>query len=768
MKFTIDNLDDLGPRDYTQFVDAEHLPKIVRALNRPAKMTMSLVSSGKLFRVPEAGARVCLEKMDGTKLFTGYLETSPESVYLGEGKNGAVYRYDVNATGEEYLLDRRAALPRTAFIQRSGGSVVRELTEDICPGVFELEAVQPLAALPRFRSTPAKTWSEQMGEVALRSRAVYRVHNGKVVFDKLGLTTHPIDEAADDFFPGSLQVQRLARTLNDVTIVGRSEPDAYVKDYFLGDGYALRFSMSETPFLNRASTLVEEEYEGDTLRPQYWEVVRGMDSIAISGGKLRVNESAGSAAEVLFTEQLELGAASHLQHGDFEFTVASDGIVGGLYAHGSTRDNAHCLAGFRIEKSGTQSTIKAFVNGVVASSSITTVAGHKYVLSTRIYADQACRVQQTYYSSESARGGEQIASHARVVLEVHEIDPATPATIAEPSKVLYDGVLTAAPGFCDYALVNGNDLHCRIAYTRLRRIASVEVRSALQGQSSRLRLVGALSEGGECSVSTEPALYFYAASPPQPNEAIVASYRSSKRSMARLADESSVAEQSRFNDNGVRSSVIEITVPEPRNSTDCANAAKALLDDCTKPAWSGSYEASSEEFPGDVFPGDKVSITAPSRQATFDATVREVGLAIRDIRSDLAIIRFSFANDAADPLAYTFQRVSAAGYFEADPVAVSANPVIVADLPRAEVKAISSTFVTVDSGTGVPPGGGFEVRRSDAGWGPTNDRNLIGRFTATSFNVPRISRVQDYWLRMYDAANNYSQHSTLLHIDYPL
>jgi hypothetical protein len=62
-----------------------------------------------------------------------------------------------------------------------------------------------------------------------------------------------------------------------------------------------------------------------------------------------------------------------------------------------------------------------------------------------------------------------------------------------------------------------------------------------------------------------------------------------------------------------------------------------------------------------------------------------------------------------------------------------------------------------------------EVRWSDAGWGEFNDENLAGRFTTQSFTLPRLSRVEDYFLRQFDASvpRKYSRHSSALHIDFP-
>ena len=63
-----------------------------------------------------------------------------------------------------------------------------------------------------------------------------------------------------------------------------------------------------------------------------------------------------------------------------------------------------------------------------------------------------------------------------------------------------------------------------------------------------------------------------------------------------------------------------------------------------------------------------------------------------------------------------------------------------------------------------------EVRWSDTGWGQNNDRNLVGRFSTQSFTVPRLARVQNYYLQQYDASSppKYSRYTSALHLDYPL
>ena len=63
-----------------------------------------------------------------------------------------------------------------------------------------------------------------------------------------------------------------------------------------------------------------------------------------------------------------------------------------------------------------------------------------------------------------------------------------------------------------------------------------------------------------------------------------------------------------------------------------------------------------------------------------------------------------------------------------------------------------------------------EVRAHDYGWGVSNDRNLLGRFNSQTFSLPRITRTQNYFLRLYDNSSppRYSRYAAALHVDYPL
>ena len=71
MKMIIDNHDGMGQVDYSAYLDAEHLPKLKRKLNRAEELQAWLVSDGAGFRVPASGARVTLQRDDGFRIVEG-------------------------------------------------------------------------------------------------------------------------------------------------------------------------------------------------------------------------------------------------------------------------------------------------------------------------------------------------------------------------------------------------------------------------------------------------------------------------------------------------------------------------------------------------------------------------------------------------------------------------------------------------------------------------------------------------------------------------
>ena len=475
-----------------------------------------------------------------------------------------------------------------------------------------------------------------------------------------------------------------------------------------------------------------------------------------------------------YVEKLELAGGMMMQHGQVAFNAASSGTIGGIY-NGPVGD-ANCIAGFKISPSGGNCTIQALVNGGRHGTPLATTPGHQYAFTTQLFCNEAHRVHQTYLSSThpagSGRGGDSVAAAMRVVLAVHDVDPNNPGTLAAPATVLFDDVLPAPPGFAIYALANGPNLCVSVSFTRLQHIVDTEVRSMIPGGQFRTRLTDSLADGGECYVTSSAELRFYPPYPPQQNEQVVVAYRSSARAMARVQDQNSIAAHHNGSDSGRRSYVRRLKLPPAPTSIDCENAALAMLDDTVQPAWAGEYRVLSDFLPvSDVMPANAVQVSAPSRGAAFTAIVREVDLQVVSLRDDRSEYLLRFSNDAAELLAFEFETMTLP-----EPLTtmftttVPSSSLYLPSLTAAQVTNVIATEITVDAGIAPPPGGGIEVRRSDGGWGAGSDGNLAGRFTTQTFNLPRLSRVQGYYLRQYDASSpaKYSRDSALLYVDYPL
>lgn len=181
MKITIDNLQGLGPQDYTEALDGTVAPGIVRKINQPALFQCSLLGSAPGFVVPIAGARVTVAKAAGSFLFTGYLIQAPQLEHMGHGEQGAVYRYELIAESDEFLLDQKALPNRTPFVARSAGSALRQLAQDLLPGGFDTSAVEDVDVLAAYEVNQEKKFSYHASEIALAARASYRAMNGALM-----------------------------------------------------------------------------------------------------------------------------------------------------------------------------------------------------------------------------------------------------------------------------------------------------------------------------------------------------------------------------------------------------------------------------------------------------------------------------------------------------------------------------------------------------------------------------------------------------------
>ena len=540
------------------------------------------------------------------------------------------------------------------------------------------------------------------------------------------------------------------------------------------------FYLSQTPFQQSRTALIDEEYSGPGLDEATWSTRDPSTAISVSAQALQVNGGTGQDGQstVQFIEKIEMGGAQELQHGDITFAGPSRGVLGGLYA--GDISSAGCLAGFQVTPSGSGSNIQALVNGSATGPIVPTTASHRYVLTTYVYSMEVYRSGETYHSSlrpaGNGWGGATVQADVRIVLELQDIDPSIPSTMVAPATVLYDDVIADAPEFCTYALVNAATMQCSIAYTYATHISLAEVRTALPNANYTTTLVESLSDGGQCSIASSTSLDFYPQYVPPLNTYIVASYRGRGRAVAEVANSTGVSRLQNGADDGVRGIVKAMKTPSARTQADCENAALALLDDAGGAAWMGTYQTWSDFLPGgaiDIFPGDALAVNVPSRNALFSAVVRRVSVDAVDPANDRSMYAIEFANDLATPLALKDESSTTTVPLQDLQARLSTTQVgsyYAANITDAQITQVTSTTVQVDAGIAPGNGLGIEVRAHDYGWGTANDRNLLGRFNTQTFTLPRLAKTQNYFMRLYDNSSppRYSRYAAALHVDYPL
>jgi hypothetical protein len=165
-----------------------------------------------------------------------------------------------------------------------------------------------------------------------------------------------------------------------------------------------------------------------------------------------------------------------------------------------------------------------------------------------------------------------------------------------------------------------------------------------------------------------------------------------------------------------------------------------------------------------------LAVNVPSRLADFQAVVREVEIAFQDLAGEHGLYVIQFSDASARTLSFEVEVAKISTPLAINEITnAQVGSTVLDDLTSAQITAVASTTASIDTGIAAPIGGGFELRWSDSGWGQFNDENLAGRFTTQAFTLPRLSKVEDYFLRQFDASvpPRYSRHTTALHIDFP-
>jgi hypothetical protein len=773
LKLTIDNHDGLGAVDYSPCVLAGRPFRIVRRLNEPVVCEVTLLpAQGR--SAPARNGRITVADDDGNLLFTGYIATEPAPELAGRGTTGAVYRTVVSAISDDILLSRQSIPPAAASYGLTAGQALQTLLARVEVGGIAAQISQATQSVSQYEAMSGRSWAENTGALANSTRNAWRLMNGTLTMLPVGAVTHNLSEADGTLSLSSLELSMVKALANDVTVCGEEEPCAYVTEFFEGNGMTLQFNLTREPYIPPDSRRrpVTELFDGPTINPQLWALDDPGAALSLTSAGLTCCGGSGRYGGTMLSSvsDLELGGSLVLELGGVQFGAQTTGIMNGCYNGGGFAP-ANCLFGFQVTQPSGATTISPLINGVVAGSSFTPVSGHLYTLRARFSSPEVERILQAYYAAGTDNavqlfGSRYIDAGCTLVLEVQE----TSNGVAGAPVVLYSGSLSMVPPTSPFVPLNSSCLQCSIGCITVEQQGPLWITSTIPGGTPVARRLGTPAQGADCTIDRAGRLLFYPVATPQTGEVLAVSYRTRRRSVARLANSASVASESAGGAlPGTACWMGTVTSPAPRSSADCENAAQAILCVSTSraAAWSGRYTACNPELQGDIWPGDVLAIAATSAGVTASLIVRSVQIDLACTAPSLAKYTLIFANDWADELAVrTTAAIPSDVWLPQQPQTTTP----LASLKSLCVTAVTGSEIQIAAGVTAPAGGGFEVRRRDwaftAGQGP----DLVLRSPVPNFTLPRQAAMERYYIRMYDGSNppNYSRFSSAVFVNLPL
>lgn len=775
MKVTIDNQDGKGPLDYSQTICADHAAEkavaITRSLNEPTLARLQLDCANHGMATPAVNAWVAITADNGTFLFTGYVPSAPEPVFMGYGSAGPEYRSIVNALSEDWLLNREA-LPQTApLLGQTAGEMARILTNRVNPTLVQMNGLEDVGTIGFFQSMPNLSWSQNIAALANQARSAYRILNGQLTLAPVGTTVHDMSDRLGTLDYAALSATNAKQLVNDVTLTGLSQPMEYVTELFEGDGATVLFQLQRNPFRIPRPILLDEEFQSPTLNTSIWQVSDTGGYLSVSGGGLAMSGGTGvdGATALASIEPVELGGEVIIEAGFVQLNSGSDGIVCGLYS--GTVQMGNCIAGFRVSTSGTNTIVSPFVLGNEVGTTYTLQAGHSYILRIRVHSSELHRMMNSYFSYGSGGptvfGGGTVQSPLQLFFELQDMALLPYVNIG--STILYDGTIPSSPGTATFGCVNSFNLAGTIGYFKVTQPGTVWIVSTPSGGAPYTRRIGLANQGADCNVLRDGFVHFYKLGTPQPGEILAITYRVAAPSVSRLAN-NSIGQEGGTGAPTVSQFVGHVVRPPARSSIDCENACQSLLNFSanSSAAWKGNYRFYNLQDQQDIWPGDALDFSSSSNGLNTNVIVRRVVIEWTSGSPEVLNYTVEFANDWAEAIAMKLSdAIPPEVILPLEPA--FATGAYLGNLNALQVASISSTEIQVNANATPPAGGGFEVRSRDHTFGATVHEALVLRSPVPNFTITRSADEEQFYIRMYDASNPplYSQLSSSIFTNIP-
>ena len=598
-------------------------------------------------------------------------------------------------------------------------------------------------------------------------------------------------ESDSQFDPAALSVSPVENPVyNDVIAVGAIEPQAYVREYFIGDGLTGRFPLKFPMFGAVSSKLLEDDFTA-ALDANRWTETDPDSAISIASNSLRFQASSVSGNNRLTAKQgVEIAGVVELRSGRVRFNAASSLLIGGLFSS-DTGLLANCVAGFLAAPNGGQSDLRAVVSGAAAGPTYTTVAGKTYQFAVTMNCPVQVRRRRPFYSITSQFGGEDVSANATVSFSVLEL-PDNESD--KPTEVLkYSASISGIARFLFFTELAGPvttpgsaDVNANFCLLRKPITAELWTRKTADAGYVQRRLGDKADPEAWASViaGTEGhELIFFQDRIPDAREKIKLVYRAAGQARVRVRRDASVTlEASRAGDSGVRTAVLPSIQPPPRDSAELERALQAFIDDATTPRYEGEWEFHTRSYSPSTepLPGKLLTVDAPTRHPRFVAPVDSVQsdfLFIDESQTDIIrhTVHFGSAVRLEEELSETEPPENALeGALDtlidtAQVEFASVGAAFAADRPDGDFSGtLTSTTAQIDMGAA--PSSAYEVRKTDAGWGTGATINdVLASDPATqTFTIPRSTRDVLAFIKNRDGAGLVSRFPTAIRLLYPL
>lgn len=750
MKVTIDNFDGQGQLDYTAQLCGKTPALIERKLNRPSQCL--LVLAPRPLASPVAGARVMVIADGGVLLFTGYVIAAPARVFQGMDSEGPLYVLDVSCQSDEFLLQGTVTRNTTESVAISAGELLATMMRRAGSAGLPVSGDALASEIGGFQARPGRSWAANVGALADVAHARYRALDGRLLFESIGAQVHRLSESDGSFDRSAFQGERKRAVVTDVTVCGPAEPQAYVTEIFVGDGITTAFDLSEVPFLEKG-VVIEDAFSQAAIDNQVWAVSDGGSQVSTTTRGLTLG-SAGTGS-LIALDAVELGGSLLLELDGVQMDSPGEAYIAGLAAGSVSAGNM--VAAFHLQPSGAGVTATPLVLGVPAGASVLLQSGRCYTFRVRFFCRERQRALQTYAvagaNGNVIEGGAPIDAAASLTLEVQETTGGVPFA----PVVLYDGATLSAPITATPVVISSVNYVGSIARVQLTRPGDVWVTCTALGGSPVAQRLGATGQDAQAKITSAGKLTFFPGQTPAAGTIVKALYRSSGHAAARMSSGASPS---------LGSTVIRVEEPKTRSSTDCENAALALLSSSSwsEGAWTGKYETWNSQQTADIWPGDLLDVNAPSAAVVAPLLVRQVRIQMVPSEPKLLHYTIGYANEWMESSSVRWTEAAPADVWL--PSVALTSPVSLQGTGDLSVTNVSATEIEITGQTSPPSGGGFEVRRGDGGFAPSSGGDLVLRSPAANFTIVREAPVERYFIRMYDGATppNYSRFSSAIFV----